>query len=161
MYYLIDGYNFLFRISEISHHRLQEQRNKVISSLQRKFAALGLKGKIVFDAHQGEVRSRSYKSPLVIAYAAKGETADHYILEYLEGIITPGEVTVVTDDRSLSSAARKLGAKTSNVSTFYTMLHKKHAHKEPKKKVHKESKWEVHRLLKQFERSFFDDSTTQ
>lgn len=150
MYYLIDGYNFLFRYLD-SNKSLKTQRTKIIHALQNEFEELGLEGKIVFDA-RGDARTFAYKSPLIIAYSERGETADQYILEYLEGASAPSEVTVVTDDRFLSSSARRLGAHTLSLKSFCSMLQKKQAKKEAcKGLVFKESKREFDRLLKIFE----------
>lgn len=150
MYYLIDGYNFLFRYLN-SKQSLKSQRTKIISSLQSEFEELGLQGKIVFDA-KGEERTFGYKSPLMIAYSERGETADRYILEYLDGTSTPTEVTVVTDDLFLSAAARRAGAHTQSLKKFCLMLDRKHAKKELRKEpIFKESKREFERLLKIFE----------
>jgi len=130
---------------------LKYQRTKIIFSLQSEFEELGLQGKIVFDA-KGEERTFGYKSPLIIAYSERGETADRYILEYLDGASTPSEVTVVTDDLSLSVAARRAGAHTQSLKKFCVMLEKKHAKKEARKEpIFKESKREFERLLKIFE----------
>jgi len=158
MYYLIDGYNLLFWLIE-SKKTLQSQRLSIIRSLQKEFKVLHLEGTIVFDgAHQrGEQSGLSYHSPLVIAYSHSGETADQYILDKLETASTPSQITVVTDDRFLSTAARGLKARTLSLKAFVLFLEKKLAKKRSQReetldqRPFKESKRELDRLVKVFE----------
>jgi predicted RNA-binding protein with PIN domain len=158
MHYLIDGYNLLFRLVE-SKKSLQAQRQSIIRSLQKEFKHLHLQGTIVFDGShkRGEQSGLSYQSPLIIAYSHSGETADQYILERLETASSPSEITVVTDDRSLASAARALKARTLSLKSFLAMLEKKYAQKQHKKEDRhdshpfQESKKDFERLLKIFE----------
>jgi predicted RNA-binding protein with PIN domain len=158
MHYLIDGYNLLFRLID-SKKNLQTQRQTVILSLQKEFAALHFKGTIVFDGshRRGEQSGLSYKSPLTIAYSPEGETADEYILEKLSTARQPSEITVVTDDRSLASQARGYKAHTLTLRSFLAHLEKSHAKRRKKReeirdqRPFRESPNEIDRLLKIFE----------
>jgi uncharacterized protein len=158
MQYLIDGYNFLFRLIE-SRRPLQSQRQLLIRSLQIEFKKLGLAGTLVFDGRhrRDEQSGLSYHSPLVIAYSHSGQTADQYILEQLENSVLASQATVVTDDRFLSSSARTLGAKTLSLQTFLAMLEKKHARKTQRRedlldqRPFRETKHHTERLIRIFE----------
>lgn len=153
MYYLIDGYNLLFFQDE-SKSTLHSQRQNIVRLLQKEFSHLGLEGIVVFDgSHQADEQSGlSYKSPLIIAYSPKGQTADRYILEKLESAKVPSDVTVVTNDKSLASQVRALGAHTSNLKMFYSQLERKHNKKSvDEKKPSQISKRELERLAKIFE----------
>ena len=160
MRYLIDGYNLLFCLID-SKKTLQSQRQTIIRSLQHEFAALHLEGTIVFDGShvRGEQSGLSYKSPLIIAYSFSGESADQYILEKIETFAKPSELTVVTNDKTLSSAARSLGAQTMNLKAFLSFLEKKHGKKEEIQEMRpaKETKREFDRLLKIFEERLNED----
>ena len=161
MYYLIDGYNLLFCLID-SKKTLQSQRQTIIRSLQNEFAQLGLEGTIVFDGSQvrGEQSGLSYKSPLVIAYSFSGETADQYIIEKIETSSKPTELTVVTNDKTLSSTARGVGAQTMNLKAFLSFLEKKHGKKkglQEERRPVTESKREIDRLLKIFEERLDQD----
>jgi len=158
MYFLIDGYNLLFRLSE-SKNSLQLQRQTIIRSLQKEFKCLHLEGTVVFDGrHQRDEQSGlSYQSPLVIAYSHKGQTADQYILEKLETASTPSDIAVVTDDRFLATTARGLKARTIGLKAFIVLLEKKHAQKRLKRQETqderpvRETQRNMERLLKEFE----------
>lgn len=153
MRYLIDGYNLLFFQDE-SKSSLRSQRQNVVQLLQKEFSHLGLEGIVIFDgSHQADEQSGlSYKSPLVIAYSPKGQTADQYILEKLESAKIPSDITVVTNDKSLASQARALGAHSSTLKMFYSQLERKHKKKNvDEKKPSQSSKRELDRLAKIFE----------
>src|SRR5690348_7488078 len=111
MHYLIDGYNFLFHL-HLSKLSLQHQRQKIILALQKEFAALGWEGTLVFDGahHKDEESGLAYRSPLSIAYSAKGESADQWMIEKVELSALPADFTVVTNDRLLARQAKELGA---------------------------------------------------
>jgi predicted RNA-binding protein with PIN domain len=158
MYFLIDGYNLLFRLSE-SKKSLQFQRQTVIVSLQKEFKCLRLEGTLVFDGRHryDEQSGLSYHSPLVIAYSHKGQTADQYILEKLEMARVPSDITVVTDDRFLATTARGLKARTLGLKAFIVLLEKKHAKKRRQReeiieeRPIRETPRNMERLLKEFE----------
>ena len=158
MHYLIDGYNLLFRLVE-SKKSLQTQRQTIILSLQKEFKILRLEGTVVFDgSHQrGEHSGLSYHSPLIIAYSHSGQSADQYILEKVESSSAISEITVVTDDGFLASAARTLGAHTLSLKSFIARLEKKNEQRRKTReegrdqRPFKESRKDFERLLKIFE----------
>ena len=100
MYFLIDGYNLIFTLS-CSKKSLQSLRQEVIQYLRKEFARKKIKGMLVFDgAHRRDEESGlSYPSPLIVAYAPKGQSADEYIIEKLEISKNPKIITVITNDR--------------------------------------------------------------
>ena len=150
MVYFLDGYNILFSLIE-SKQSLASQRERLIHFLQKQFAALHLKGIIVFDgAHRRDEESGlSYRSPLEIAYAPKGQSADSYIVEKIEIAQNPTLITVVTNDRGLGAHARSHGAKLLSNRSFIELLQKKK--KKGKKAEVSETPHHIDRLLKIFE----------
>lgn len=150
MYYLVDGYNLIFSLIE-SKESLQTVRNKVILALQKEFAKRKISGMLVFDgAHKrGEESGLSYPSPLIVAYAPKGQSADEYIVEKIEASSQPKLITVVTNDRGLAMHAKSHGASVQSNDTFIKWLRKKKG----KKKViePRETQQNIDRLLKIFE----------
>jgi predicted RNA-binding protein with PIN domain len=150
MYYLIDGYNLIFSLIE-SKESLQTLRQKVIQTLQKQFAKRKISGMLVFDgAHKRDEESGlSYPSPLIVAYAPKGQSADEYIVEKLEISKNPKQITVVTNDKGLARHAKSAGAKVQINDEFIFWLHKK------KKKTNstesKDTQQNLDRLLKIFE----------
>lgn len=155
MFYLIDGYNLIFSAIE-SRESLQALRQKVIRSLQKQFARKKIDGILVFDgAHRREEESGlSYPSPLIVAYAPKGQSADAYMVEYLETCKNPKQVTVVTNDKGLGRHARSYGAKVQANEDFLTWLGKRK--KKEGKTSPRDTEANIDRLLKIFEERFND-----
>jgi predicted RNA-binding protein with PIN domain len=148
--YLIDGYNLIFSLIE-SQEKLQILRQKVIQTLQKSFARKKIRGMIVFDgAHRREEETGlSYASPLTIAYAPKGQTADEYILEQIALASNPTQVIVVTNDKGLTLHARSARAQVLENDFFIHWLQKKK--KKSERREPKESEPNIERLLQIFE----------
>lgn len=139
MHYLVDGYNFMFRVA-YDEEDLQKQREKIIHSLNLKMGFLGLKATLVFDAqYQPEGIQRSYYDALEIVYTSRGETADDCILNFVKESATPSRFTIVTSDKKLARLAERLGAKVDSSEHFNSWLTKRfykkaHSKKEPVQK---------------------------
>ncbi|MBS0624653.1 MAG: NYN domain-containing protein [Verrucomicrobia bacterium] len=151
-YFYIDGYNLIFTLTE-SKHSLFHQRTGIIRYLQKEFARLHLKGMIVFDGsrRRDEESGLSYASPLDIAYAPSGQSADEFILEKLEWEKKAHHITVVSNDRALVRNARSFGAKTQSNDAFIKYLNGKTSKKLRKSIEPKETAQNMKRLLKIFE----------
>lgn len=150
MYYLIDGYNLIFSLIQ-SKESLQTLRQKVIRTLQKQFAKREISGTLVFDgAHRRDEESGlSYSSPLIIAYAPKGQSADEYIIELIETAKNPKQIAVVTNDRGLKMHAKSHGAKVQSNEEF---IHWLETGKKKRKEVEPmDTKQNIDRLLKIFE----------
>lgn len=157
MHFLIDGYNLIFTLIE-SKKSLQSQREEVISYLQEEFSRKKIKGTIVFDgAHRREEESGlSYRSPLVVAFAPKGQSADDYIVEKLEISKNAKIITVVTNDRGLHRHALGLSAKIQSNEDFIAYLNKKKKTQEIREA--KDSPKNIDRLQKIFEKRLEEES---
>lgn len=123
--YLIDGYNLIFSLIQ-SKESLRTLRQKIVRYLQKKFALKKLSGMLIFDgSHRREEESGlSYPSPLIVAYAPKGQSADAYIVEQIEISKSPKQITVVTNDKGLIRHAKSAGAKVLANEAFITWLSK-------------------------------------
>lgn len=153
MLYYLDGYNLLFHLVS-SKQALNVQRQSLIHYLHKQFKTHGLTGMIVFDGthRKDEETGLSYKSPLVIAYAHKGQSADAYIVEQIELSAHPRQITVITNDRGLALHARSHGSKIQSNESFIRFLKKKSDKKKAKAKPEvKETRHNIQRLLKIFE----------
>ncbi|MGB7978733.1 MAG: NYN domain-containing protein [Chlamydiales bacterium] len=150
MYYLVDGYNLIFSLI-LSKGSLQTLRHQLILTLKKQFAAKKIAGTLVFDgAHRKDEESGlSYPTPLIVAYAPQGQSADAYIVERIELSATPKEIVVVTNDRGLGRHAKAAGAQVQDNDAFVQWLYKKK--KGGKTIVPKESQKNIDRLLKIFE----------
>src|SRR6185312_915255 len=123
------------------------------ATLQKQFGKLKISGTLVFDgAHRrGEESGLSYPSPLIVAYTHKGQSADEYIVEQIELLSNPKEVTVVTNDKGLGLHARSHGAKVWSNAEFIHWLKGRGQKKKAKAIEPKETKENIDRLLKVFE----------
>lgn len=156
MRFFIDGYNLIFTLID-SKKSLQTLREEVILYLRKEFAQKKIKGTLVFDgAHiRDEESGLSYPSPLVVAFAPKGQSADEYIVEKLELSKNPKIITVITNDRGLQRHAKALGAKIQSNHDFIAYLKKK---KKTKSLIEpKDSPKNIERLQKIFEKKLEED----
>lgn len=149
MKYLIDGYNLIFSL-DLPNKSLKALREEAIAFLRPKFTSKKISGTIVFDGMEREHQSGDR---LNVAYAPKGQSADSYILELIEGAKNPKDITVVTNDRGLARQAGHMGAKVLSTLEFlkFLMRSKSREAKEPK-----ESSTQMERLIKIFEQRFLD-----
>lgn len=153
MLYYLDGYNILFFLAH-SKQSLKVQRQSLIEYLHKQFKKFHLSGVLVFDGthRRDEESGLCYKSPLIIAYASKGQSADTYIVEQIELAQNPRQITVITDDQGLTRHARSHGAKAQSNSAFLLFLRKKSEKSKIKTKPEvNESPQNIRRLIQIFE----------
>ena len=154
MHYLIDGYNLFFRIAtEIDP--LEKNRTLIIAFINQHIAKTRLTVTVIFDSqteHASLFPSRHSLSSLEVVYSPKNQTADDYILEYLEARKHPQQFTVITSDKALANKARELHAKTLSIEKFISWLEKKELTIPHETKQEKETKAEFKRLLDIFEK---------
>lgn len=155
MRYLIDGYNLIFSLIE-SKGSLQTLRQKVIRSLKSQFVKRKISGMLIFDgAHRREEESGlSYSSSLTVAYAPKGQSADEYIVECIQGSEHPKQIIVVTNDQGLARHVKSYGAKVMPNEEFILWLNKPQRKK--KNTEAKDTQQNIDRLLKIFEERLSD-----
>jgi predicted RNA-binding protein with PIN domain len=160
LYYLIDGYNFLFSLLE-SKQSLASQRENIILFIKKQFALLNLNGELIFDGdrRRDEESGISYASPLQIVYSPKEQTADEYILEKLHLDKKKSHFTVVTNDRGLTANCRPFKVKILSNQDFLKWLQKK---QDTRKKTTKtpvtETKQNIERLRQIFEKKLKEDN---
>jgi predicted RNA-binding protein with PIN domain len=159
MHYYIDGYNFLFRLSN-KKLPLEKKRNLLLITLNEEIEKLGLNITIVFDSSDKlrDMPSRGHLDALEIVYTTKNQTADDYILKAIENSAYPQNETVVSSDRELTGRSKQLGAKILSIEQFLTFITRKKAKKKKSSavKTFKDSEKEIERLLKIFEERFGD-----
>jgi len=150
MYFYLDGYNLLFNLMG-EEKSLSSQRQTLIRFLQKQFVVRQIKGTLVFDGarKREEESGLSYRSPLEIVYAPKGQSADAYIIEQIAIDMAPKQIVVVTNDRELYRQVRALGAQGQGIRTFIQWLKKKGAKKKTRRV--QDSPQNIDRLLKIFE----------
>lgn len=152
MIYFLDGYNLLFSFFD-SKKNFSSQREHLILFLHKQFIQHRLTGILFFDGkhRRDEESGLSYKSPLDIAYAPKGQSADAYIVEKIESEKSPSFITVVTNDKGLKAHARSAGAKVQSNEAFILFLKKRGKKTKAKIREIKDTENNISRLLKIFE----------
>lgn len=151
MYFIIDGYNLLFTLSN-SSIALAEQRRRTIIFLQKIFASRRFYGCLIFDGAVGPGESgRSLANPLEIFYTQKNQSADDYITEKIISSKIPNQMIVVTNDRALAARVRSLNAQVMHNAAFIKRIT---THSKGKNVLDKppvvETQKEFERLLKIF-----------
>jgi len=133
MLYLIDGYNLMFRVLGAGDV-LKEQRERLIHDLKLKIERVAIKTMLVFDSqHRMGEESFTHMPALDILFTAEGQTADDFILDWIQKQKDPAHITVVTSDKRLSSSVRRRGAKTESTEEFMAWLTKRFRNKLRKK----------------------------
>lgn len=137
MKYLLDGYNLLFR-AENARGSLEEQRRRLFEKLNFYAETLHLDIAVVLDAHLqiGEMRRHNFHS-LEVIYTDFAQTADDFIIEYVESIPLNKrqQIKVVSSDRALvRKVLMERGEATSCAAFFQEMERKMCAQLSGKKK---------------------------
>lgn len=154
MSFLIDGYNFLFRIEGLKKGSLEKKRKAFIEILDKQLEHFTSHTFfVIFDSAQQlcDYAQCSHCSHLDVLYAPKGQSADEYIIELVEISRNPKTVTVITSDSSLARDCKHLGAKTLTIEEFVTLIVKKANRKIHRTSSFVETPFEMERLLKAFE----------
>lgn len=154
MHYLIDGYNFMFRLSEQKPSSLEERRTSLLTLLNEAISSYNLSASIIFDSadQERDFAQSARFGTLEVIYAPKGQTADEYIIELVEITKNPKTETVVTSDGELARKCQYIGAHTLTIEEFIAYLIKKAQKKQATTKPnYQETSKNLERLLKIFE----------
>lgn len=159
MYYLIDGYNFLFRIKSPKGKSLEQRRESLIHLLSEELFPLKGKVAVIFDSSEQmrDFPQWGLSKNLEVIYAPRGSSADTYIIELAEQTKNPDTLTIVTSDQGLAKQCRQIGTKTLSIEDFLAFVAKKKQKKGAGKPNYKESQKELERLRKIFEERLSDD----
>ncbi len=126
MIYYIDGYNLLFLYYDEERETLEEARQKMLEEFASYQEEVSLPLVIVFDAHLQENRLSEFDyKGLEIIYTSFHQTTDDYLLEKVSLSPSPGEITVVTNDKKLGRGILSLKGKHKYFSDFFSFRDKK------------------------------------
>lgn len=136
MEYLLDGYNVLFREKD-SNGSLEEQRTRLFEKLNHLAEDAHLNLIVVLDSHQqaGGVERHHFHA-LEVVYTDFAQTADDYIIEYVE-CLSPSKrhrTKVVTSDKTLMQKVRFERVEVLSVSSFFKQIERKACSRLTKKK---------------------------
>jgi predicted RNA-binding protein with PIN domain len=126
MHYLIDGYNLLFCVGQLTPNRpanLEPVRTELLRMLQTRFPAGGDPVTVVFDARRAPptVKERNEYHGIEVL-VTRDEEADDLIERVIKQAASPKRLGVVSDDHRLIRAARRRGCATIETAAFYEML---------------------------------------
>ncbi len=129
MHYLVDGYNLLFRF--LKANPLEKTRQAMIEELNTAVSELNLSVTLVFDGGKDSLPPtlRHHFKAIELIYTTGDASADHYILETVQEAHQPKNLTIITNDRELSSRCKREGAAILPIDTFIAFL----THKRQKK----------------------------
>jgi predicted RNA-binding protein with PIN domain len=139
MKYILDGYNILFR-EKTKNESFEEQRIRFFERLNSLIETLHLNLTVVLDSHlQDSEWQRHHFHSLEIIYTDYKETADEYIVSYVEHL-PPNkrdQIKVVTSDRNLTQKVRLERVEVLSVSDFFKEIEKKTRSQRLKKRISK------------------------
>lgn len=125
MHYIIDGYNLLFQGAfKGPKQSLEEARTALICNLDLFAGKLSLYITVIFDApFQCDDLRRGHYNSLEIIFTSKGQTADEYIVEYVQS--RSEKMVVVTSDKGLTRRVKAPNVYTEKVLDFLQAIRKK------------------------------------
>jgi len=123
MKFIIDGYNVIHQIEQLTGKRLRAQREGLIRLLETARAkSKRLKDlSVVFDGQSDVLAPRIHSAIKVIF--TKGKSADKKIKEIVEASNFARDIGVVSDDRQISSFISSVGAKKISVEEFLKKIY--------------------------------------
>jgi len=118
---IVDGYSLLHRDSELApllDANLPLARQRLLRKIEPAASALAENALVVFDGRQGGP-DEGYSSPtLEVLFAPAGKTADDVIEQRVLRDSHPGEIVVVTSDRSEQETVTAAGAHAMSCAAF-------------------------------------------
>ncbi|MCA9400774.1 MAG: NYN domain-containing protein [Candidatus Omnitrophica bacterium] len=121
--YLLDGYNIIHQIPQLSKGDLDQQRLALIRYLEVRRPQGGIRNQvtIVFDGKPGMHGCPS--SSAVQCVFSQSESADDRIKKMVERAGNPKQYVIVTNDREIQYAVKANGAKVLSVQEFFKREH--------------------------------------
>jgi predicted RNA-binding protein with PIN domain len=158
MLYIIDGYNFLFRLQH-SVKDLKKERSHFLLLIDKICEERNLYTQIVFDSNEElslDYPSKAKLTHIQMIFSPKNKTADDYILEIVRVSKNRYKTTVVTSDLLLARLAEGLGTRWLTVEAFMTKFFpsRNGPTEKVEKKPEKETDRDFYRLLEIFEKKF-------
>ncbi len=129
--YLIDGYNFIFHIDPdpIPIERSRAALLNLIASVQPYYKKEFV---VVFDGQDPhkDFFSKTLFVGIEVVFTPSSQSADNFIIEFLETHHTPADIQVISSDKKLRKHCHHLGAQTESTEKFIRRIHKKHKHQQ-------------------------------
>jgi predicted RNA-binding protein with PIN domain len=152
LYYVIDGYNVLKQIPQLSKRQLPKGRQGLLDIIDKYNLCGKNEATVVFDGHPNIIE-KPHKSRFKIIFSEK-RTADDVIEKIVRESLNPSRTIVVTNDKELRCRTKKLNAETLSVEEFGKKIPKKGKKKQQKK--HLEAK-DAHSITEELKRIWLDE----
>lgn len=113
VFYLIDGYNLLHAMGalhpQVAPGELERARKRLISLLKGSFGDDAVNVTVVFDAHRraGGLPEQSMDHGIQVLFAVGRPEADDLIEEIIRSTSVPRQLTVVSNDHRIQTAAQR------------------------------------------------------
>ena len=125
MRYIIDGYNYLFRLLH-KNEEVRSIRDGLIVHLTQMSEETHLEISLIFDSkYQKGEHTRRKADLFELVFTDEGESADEWILRELKRTENAKQITVVTSDRRLAMHCRNYLALTMECKDFQQFILKK------------------------------------
>jgi len=148
LHYILDGYNIINQV-HFARSKLKDGRNSLIRFIE-KFRPHGSRNNevtVVFDGNRNNFSSLPH-SEIKVVFSST-ESADEWIMGYIERVSHPKQFVVVSDDREIKFFVRALGAKVLSVKGFMSRVKRKSSSTEREKKPLSPDK--VYKITKELE----------
>ncbi len=129
---IVDGYNVIFKISELGYRTekcdIEILRNRLLTLLEQYKEKRKHKLIVVFDGQGAGNSSETRAAGIDVVFSRQGLDADEEIKRMVCGSENPRHITVITSDRDIEQYVKKYGSKVVNPLAFYSDIKKKVAH---------------------------------
>ena len=122
LHYLLDGYNVVHRIPDLTLKELEQQRDGLVRLIERFRPQGSFRNEItiVFDGRTGMLMPSQFSVVKVIF--SQNETADDKIKRIVENASNKKNIIVVTNDRAIQYAVKASGARVESVEKFISRM---------------------------------------
>ena len=126
--FLVDGYNVMKKVPDLSQRRLEDGRAGLIRFIrERRPQGSDRNGiTVVFDGQEDVVGVVEPATDVRVVFS-RGMSADDHIREWVEHAPDPQNIICVTDDRELALACRHRGARIWSVDEFISKGYREEA----------------------------------
>ncbi|GAX59934.1 RNA-binding protein [Candidatus Scalindua japonica] len=129
---IIDGYNVIFKISELGYTTekcdIEVLRNRLLTLLEQYKEKRKHKLIVVFDGQGNGNSSGMRAAGIDVVFSRQGLDADEEIKRMVSASVNPRHITVITSDRDIEQYVKKYGSKVVGPLAFYRDIKKKVAH---------------------------------
>ena len=129
---IVDGYNVIFKISELGYTTekcdIEILRNRFLTLLEQYKEKRKHKLIVVFDGQGAGNSTETRVAGIDVVFSRQDLDADEEIKRMVSDSENPRHITVITSDRDIEQYVRKYGCKVVDPLAFYRDIKKKVAH---------------------------------